>query len=240
MNNFYLKYKNHIIIINLLFIIISPFLFTRSGFIDFTKTGNIGDTIGGITAPFINILNAFLIYITFKEQQKANNSLQLEIDNTNNKEKHRLKNIQKLIVFDLEFIIKPDLEKLKSEIEKYILTVDPTKINFVNVYVDLNDSRFKSNTFIDYGKIFIKKAEDLSSLFKIYNRINFIYNQSPSQLGKKYVLDPNNILFRNLSVKERESIIHNNLKKKIIDLTKLIKVINSVNLNINLIIEDYK
>ena len=185
MNNLFLKYKNHIIITNLLFIVISPFLFTRSGYIDFTHTGNIGDTIGGITAPFINILNAFLIYITFKEQQKANNTLQLEIDITNDREKERLLNIKKLIIFDLEFIIKPELNKLKSEIEEFVLTADPMKINIFNNHVDLNDSRFKSITFIDYGKIFIKKPEDLSSLFNIYNRISFIYNQSPALLTAK-------------------------------------------------------
>jgi hypothetical protein len=37
-----------------------------------TETGQIGDTIGGITAPFINLLGALLVYISFKEQNKAN------------------------------------------------------------------------------------------------------------------------------------------------------------------------
>lgn len=39
---------------------------------DLTNTGQIGDTIGGITAPFINLLGALLVYISFKEQNNAN------------------------------------------------------------------------------------------------------------------------------------------------------------------------
>ena len=39
---------------------------------DLTDTGQIGDTIGGITSPFINLLGALLVFISFKEQNKAN------------------------------------------------------------------------------------------------------------------------------------------------------------------------
>ena len=42
---------------------------------DLTDTGQIGDTIGGITAPFINLLGAVLVFISFLEQNKANKIL---------------------------------------------------------------------------------------------------------------------------------------------------------------------
>lgn len=41
-------------------------------FYNFSETGAIGDTLGGITSPFINGLAAILVYIAFKEQVKAN------------------------------------------------------------------------------------------------------------------------------------------------------------------------
>ncbi len=70
------KYKTwHFIIIILLITIIIPPLATLPTFIDFfdfSDTGNIGDTIGGITAPFINGLAAILLFLAFKEQIKAN------------------------------------------------------------------------------------------------------------------------------------------------------------------------
>ena len=39
---------------------------------DFTNSGQIGDTIGGITAPFFNLIAAVLIFLSFREQVKAN------------------------------------------------------------------------------------------------------------------------------------------------------------------------
>ena len=72
MNNINTKY---LILILGLIIIISPPILIRPAFsslFDFSKTGNIGDTIGGITAPFINAIGAILIYVAFKEQIKAN------------------------------------------------------------------------------------------------------------------------------------------------------------------------
>ncbi|WP_255078301.1 hypothetical protein [Lacihabitans sp. CCS-44] len=40
------------------------------------NTGVIGDTIGGITAPFINFLGAILVYLALNEQIKANELIQ--------------------------------------------------------------------------------------------------------------------------------------------------------------------
>lgn len=63
----------HLIVIIFLIIIVLPPLLTLSAFwFDFSKTGEIGDTIGGITAPFINGLAAVLVFIAFKEQVNAN------------------------------------------------------------------------------------------------------------------------------------------------------------------------
>ncbi|OIQ22006.1 MAG: hypothetical protein BM557_01110 [Flavobacterium sp. MedPE-SWcel] len=39
---------------------------------DFTNTGQLGDTIGGLTSPIIGIGGAFLVYVSFQAQLKAN------------------------------------------------------------------------------------------------------------------------------------------------------------------------
>ncbi|TZF98427.1 hypothetical protein FW781_00405 (plasmid) [Chryseobacterium panacisoli] len=110
--------KRNILIIlasSILFTFIAPLIFTlKLNFIDFTETGQIGDTIGGITAPFINILNAVLIYIAFTEQLKANNLLKKQIDAEDLKEETRLKNIEDLVKFDITHNIIPNLESLKK------------------------------------------------------------------------------------------------------------------------------
>lgn len=61
-----------------LIVAILPLLFTVNTDIDtlnFKNTGQIGDTIGGITAPFIGLLSAYLVYISFRQQYLANKLL---------------------------------------------------------------------------------------------------------------------------------------------------------------------
>lgn len=51
----------------------SPYFFTQFSIgPSFTGTGEIGDTIGGLTAPFINLAAAFLVYKSFTAQIQAN------------------------------------------------------------------------------------------------------------------------------------------------------------------------
>jgi hypothetical protein len=41
-------------------------------YFDFSATGQIGDTIGGITAPILGLIGIWLVYLTFEEQRSAN------------------------------------------------------------------------------------------------------------------------------------------------------------------------
>ena len=63
-----------VLIILFALILILPVLLTKIPFalFDLTETGQIGDTIGGITAPFIGILAGYLTFLAFHEQSKAN------------------------------------------------------------------------------------------------------------------------------------------------------------------------
>lgn len=54
------------------FICCFPSWFIKKGCIDFSKTGQIGDTIGGIMGPFVAIAAACLTFIAFWVQYKAN------------------------------------------------------------------------------------------------------------------------------------------------------------------------
>lgn len=54
-------------------IIAFPYLFTRAwSNLDFTTTGQIGDTIGGITAPLISFIGVIMTFIAFWIQAQAN------------------------------------------------------------------------------------------------------------------------------------------------------------------------
>lgn len=68
-----------IIVLVLLFIMTLPALLTLPGMIDFSYTGEIGDTIGGIMSPFIAIVAAFLTFIAFWVQFEANKNQREDI-----------------------------------------------------------------------------------------------------------------------------------------------------------------
>lgn len=53
---------------------LAPYLFTGEGCerLDFTETGQIGDTIGGLMGPFIAMAGVFLTFVAFLMQVRAN------------------------------------------------------------------------------------------------------------------------------------------------------------------------
>jgi hypothetical protein len=63
------------------FLLLMPYITTQfvSG-LDFTDTGEIGNTIGGTTAPVIGTVSALLIYLSFRAQINANRIIQQQID----------------------------------------------------------------------------------------------------------------------------------------------------------------
>lgn len=68
-----------LILIACLWIFIGPALMVGpSSTISFKNTGEIGDTIGGITAPVIGLVSAILLYLSFRAQIKANRVVQQE------------------------------------------------------------------------------------------------------------------------------------------------------------------
>lgn len=65
------------VICTLVAMIVCPIIFTAPALADclnFTETGQIGDTIGGITAPIVGLCSVILLYYTLKEQMNFNKS----------------------------------------------------------------------------------------------------------------------------------------------------------------------
>ena len=71
------KYNWKLLLAFIAFLFLAVWGFTRSTFsfyngFNYSNSGQIGDTIGGITAPFINLVAAILVYYSFKAQTDAN------------------------------------------------------------------------------------------------------------------------------------------------------------------------
>ncbi len=70
-----------LLILGILFVIIAPYLFTQDvGFLSFGSPNEIGDTIGGITAPITSLIGSILVYFAFLAQVNANKEIQRQID----------------------------------------------------------------------------------------------------------------------------------------------------------------
>lgn len=67
-------------VIGLIVLVAFPFFATKNFWFDYNTTGQIGDTIGGLTAPIIGFFSALLIYLSFRAQIKANYIVQSQID----------------------------------------------------------------------------------------------------------------------------------------------------------------
>lgn len=73
-----LKWYQHVLLwIGIVGVFIGPWLFTRSyignwDFFDFSQSGSIGDTIGGITAPIVGLVSILLLWWTLRAQMDFN------------------------------------------------------------------------------------------------------------------------------------------------------------------------
>lgn len=97
-----------ILSIGIIGVLCSPFVFTRSiGLISFTETGQIGDTIGGLTAPVVGLVSSILVYLALLSQVEANAIVQGQI-NDQREAGEKQKNFDSLI--EIYRQIKDDLD----------------------------------------------------------------------------------------------------------------------------------
>ena len=108
------------------FSFIAPYIFTASSYcnrLDFTGTGTIGDTIGGIMNPFIAIAGVITTFLAFRMQVEANKIQKLQFLQSLQKEKNKekldsLNNLQ-ILELDLENTIK-NIDENVGNIREFI------------------------------------------------------------------------------------------------------------------------
>lgn len=100
---------------------LAPIIFTRTRlfeWLDFSNTGEIGDTIGGTMTPIVSLAAVILTYLAFLKQVEAN-KIQTEQFNETLKQKEtddkkQLKNSLELISLDVDFAIQDMEERIKN------------------------------------------------------------------------------------------------------------------------------
>ena len=120
------------ITISLLLIIggcFAPWLFTGEGCerLDFTETGQIGDTIGGVMGPFIAMAGVFLTFVAFLMQVRANEIQREQLHKSFNMRQleHKIESLHalQLLHIDVQNAIK-DIEVRCDLIDEYCRVLD--------------------------------------------------------------------------------------------------------------------
>jgi hypothetical protein len=223
---------------------LAPFILTRDfGLTSFMGTGQIGDTIGGLTAPFLSLLGALLIYLSFKEQIEANDITRRQFSNISIEENNRKERIKKLVLWDLEFRIKTEAVRIKTEVKQYIpIVASSANMPFVD-YVDFNNDIFKANSLNDYFEIFDKEVQDLNQLCNFYNRVDFIYKNIPLFSSKKLSqdrIDVNSWAWRPGDQQKKQDFFNKLPEKYIKTSQSLIHNIDNLISQIDAFVEKYK
>jgi hypothetical protein len=115
---------NQILLILIIIIIFIPFLFTFpaiSKYFEYSNTGGIGDTIGGITAPFINGFSALLVFLAFKAQIKANEIFKNQDQSRNILDQIKIIQEDKLNIEKYINIVNAQLHLLSQPLEIIVL-----------------------------------------------------------------------------------------------------------------------
>lgn len=107
----------------------APWIFTGEGCerLDFTETGQIGDTIGGLMGPFIAMAGVFLTFVAFLMQVKANEIQREQLHKSFNMKQleHMIECLHalQLLHIDIQNVIK-DIELRCDLIEEYCRELD--------------------------------------------------------------------------------------------------------------------
>jgi hypothetical protein len=101
------KEKFWFILIGLLILSLTIIFSQFSWLLSFADTGEIGDTIGGITAPFMSFFGSVLVYLALKSQIDANKIIQDQFDeqktdNSNNFEYLKFKERIHLVIKEID------------------------------------------------------------------------------------------------------------------------------------------
>jgi len=142
----------------IVFSFFAPNIFIRETIcgIDFTDSGNIGNTIGGIMGPFIALAGIVLTFLAFYVQLKANERLSMEIE-------------QQKIQFKKNQIENQFYEMLKFHKEN----VNELTITLFEVDFNVDDSLCGKKTFqkLEGRKIFPYLRNELEILYQLNKKI---------------------------------------------------------------------
>lgn len=184
-----LKNARWFIGIGIFLCVLAPFIATQKaiwGSFDFSQTGQIGDTIGGITAPIVNIIGAILVFYALKAQIDANRLIQDQFDEQKADELNRKK---LLYITEQVNIIRADLNDFtytfRKDNYKYNYSGADGIFEFLKSIKKGGDHNVEFQQFLNQNP----KINEFLNLLKIISKqIDIIQSENISQTDKDYFL----------------------------------------------------
>lgn len=143
----------------------TPWIFTRTGFhwLNFTETGNIGSTIGGITAPFFSLLASVIVYFSFRAQIQMNITQQARMDAQEDEKKYEK---QREVMMTLSNVI------FKNSVTINNLFI----MSFSSLYEDLEKAEFlEINVIKNHSTRDIEsKTTDFNMIYNLLHPILYL------------------------------------------------------------------
>lgn len=183
-----LKNAKWLIGIGIILCIIAPLVATQIAFwesFNFSQTGQIGDTIGGITAPIVNIIGAILVFYALKAQIDANRLIQDQFDEQKSEEINRKK---LLYITEQVNVIRADLNDFT-----YTFRKENYKYNYSGAdgIYELLKTIKKGGEHIPHQEFLNRnpKINELVNLLRIISKqIDIIQTENISETDKDYFL----------------------------------------------------
>ncbi|MCC7521994.1 MAG: hypothetical protein IT220_10205 [Flavobacteriaceae bacterium] len=219
-------------ILVILFSFFSPLIFTSSTSFksfDFTETGEIGDTIGGILNPFIALAGIFLTFLAFYMQIKANQiqiyqfhtGLQKEKDLRILTEKKDSFNKLSLLNTDLT-VIQSDIKSKSENLKNYYENEKefPFQTNFLKRTSSRNYARIleidRLAIFQGFSLFLSHRENWIKDFSRLYNILDFL----PEFFQDLY----NKYNYHSKDIFEKKMDVRNSLIKLMDELSKIINV----------------
>ncbi|WP_209402938.1 hypothetical protein [Pseudozobellia sp. WGM2] len=187
-----IKQSKILFLIGILLVVLIPIIITQFSFLfDFTNTGQIGDTIGGITAPITNLIGAILVYYAFLVQLDANKLIFQQIQEEKAEQKIS-KNRE--YVFEIFKFLKEEFYSFTITSDKRIGSGDQSKYVLVEYRgVEAMEKMFhklmKSHDKNDWRRDNIKLLEFLNIISLFKNFLTKLNEVEIAQIDKKFFLE---------------------------------------------------
>lgn len=219
-------------ILVIIFSFLSPIIFTSastSDTFDFTETGQIGDTIGGILNPFIALAGVLLTFLAFYMQIKANQIQITQFNQGLQKEKEIRIATEKKDYYNKLSLLKSDLNSIKSDIKSKAENIkkyfekekeSPFETNFLIRTPSKNYTRIleidRLSIFNGFSMFLNHREEWIKDFSRLYNILDFL-PEFFADIYQKYEYHSKDLF-------EKKMEIRNGLVRLMDELSKIINL----------------